>query len=80
MAEIHTATSGALTRALVDAVAEFVEDRGAVTARQSATFDGAAKLSLGEILADIRDDLAVDLAVVLATFGVTADGEVWSDG
>lgn len=82
MAAEHLATSGALTKALVETVIEQLRDPNMVRywTNQSATLhpndpQKACEATLYEVWTDFQDHLQIDLAVTLATFGIGADGD-----
>lgn len=79
MAEIHAATSGDLVRELVEAVrAEAEVWTGDAVSQAGGIYTGsaraAARFAIEHLLSDLDDHLGIRLAVILATYKITADG------
>lgn len=79
MSGVHAATSGALTRELRDAVLAEFDEWAPFEVSQAAHFSDAAtgaRNAVGGVRAELMDHLQIRLAATLATFGISADGEV----
>lgn len=79
MSGVHAATAGALVRELVDAVVREVDRWADVAVRQAGGIhptDGAeaARFAVSDVKADLDDHLGIALSIVLASYGITADG------
>lgn len=81
MSAIHSATAGGLVRELVEAVMAEARAWTDIAVSQSAGIHPndsatAAKFAIGDLMADLNDHLGIALSIVLATFGITAEGQV----
>ena len=79
MAEIHSATAGDLTRELVEAVADEISKLADIACSQASGIhptdsEAAARFAIADLAADLRDHLGISLSIVLATYGITAEG------
>lgn len=80
MAEIHSATAGALTRELVEATRLEIAKWADIACSQAAGIhpnnsEAAARFAIGDLTADLTDHLGIELSIVLATYGITAGGD-----
>ena len=75
MADIHAATANDLTRELVAAVVDFIEDRRTYTINQASAMSNPAEYALNEIVAEMRDHLQIDIAITLSTFLLAGEVE-----
>lgn len=78
MSAIHSATAGSLTRELVEAVLAEARAWTDVAVSQAAGSDAhkaAVKFAIGDLLTDLSDHLGIALSIVLATYGIDADGQ-----
>ncbi len=81
MAEIHSATAGDLTRELVEAVRVEIGKWESIAVSQAAGIhptdpEAAARFAISDLTADLVDHLGIELSIVLATYGITADGRL----
>jgi hypothetical protein len=78
--KLHVATSGDLTRELVKATTDSIREYANLHAIRQAAFiatdkESAAKHAVCDVVEHLDDHLQVAIATVLATFGITTDGE-----
>jgi hypothetical protein len=80
VAEVHVATSGPLAKELVNTVVAAIRKIEPYAVNQAAFLNpsdsrSAAQTAVYEVWTHLLDDLQIDMALTLATFGIGSGGE-----